>query len=117
VADRVTRIFEETFAEGTPNARVTRIFEETFAEGTPNARVTRIFQEIFADPGNDPGFINDEAFFQPQAVYTQTFSPPLLSDDALFTPVWELTVFPPLLSDEELFTPVVPRSTPHSVFT
>jgi hypothetical protein len=46
---RVTRLFREVFAEGVPKARVSRVFRETLAEGVPKARVSRVFREIFAD--------------------------------------------------------------------
>jgi hypothetical protein len=118
MADRVTRIFGEVFAEGTPNARVTRGFEEVFAEGSPNARVTRgPFVEVFADPGLTPDLLSDETFFTPQAVYNQTAAMPLLSDEAFFTPSWTQFLFPPLLSDEALFTPVMSMSQQQTIFT
>jgi hypothetical protein len=113
----VTRVFEEAFAEGAPAGIVTRVFEEVFAEGAPAGIVTRLFQEVFADPGLTPELLNDESFFQPQAIYNVTVSPSLLSDEVLLVPSWTQFGFAPLLSDEALFTPVIPRSIQQVIFT
>ena len=114
---RVTRIAREVIAAGTPNTRVTRIGREVIAAGTPNTRVTRLGREVIADPGNLADFLSDETFFTPQAVYTQTFTPPLLTDEALFTPSWTQFFTPPLIDDGALFYPVIPRSIQQSIFT